>query len=136
MQRNTENMGLICGLVALVCFLVAALCWPGGGYDPFMRMLSSLGRTEINGVSHPLCRYLFISGMVFAAMGVAAVFWNASTRLSGWRRRCTRYGVAANIAGLVTIALSQNDATELAEASSPFATVAICRSWMLTSSFQ
>ena len=83
MQRNTENMGLICGLVALVCFLVAALCWPGGGYDPFMQMLSSLGRTNVRGVSYPLCHYLFIAGMGSAAIGVAAVFWNAHTRLSG-----------------------------------------------------
>ena len=98
-------MCLICGVAAFVCFLVAALCWPGGGYNPFMRMLSSLGRTAVRGVSYPLCHYLFMAGMGFAALGVVAVFWNANTRLSGWRRHCARWGVAANIAGLITIAL-------------------------------
>ena len=107
--RNTWPMCLICGVAAFTCFLVAALCWPGGGYNPFMQMLSSLGRNVARGVFHPLCRYLFMAGMGFAAMGVAAAFWNAHTRLSGWRRRCSRWGVTANIAGLVTIALVPED---------------------------
>ena len=108
-RRNAWPTGLICGVAAFVCFLLAALCWPGGGYDPFMCMLSSLGRTAVRGVGHPLCRYLFMAGMGFAAIGVATVFWNAHTRLSGWRRHCARWGVAANTAGLVAIALVPED---------------------------
>ena len=111
-RRNAWPAGLLCGVAAFVCFLVAALCWPGGGYNPFMRMLSSLGRTAVNGVGYPLCHFLFMAGMGFAAVGVAAVFWCAHTRFSGWRRTCARWGAATNIAGLLAIALVPEDTSQ------------------------
>ena len=103
MRRNAWPAALLCGTAAFTCFAIAASCWPGGGYNPFMQMLSSLGRTVVKGVGSPLCHYLFMAGMGFAAMGVAAAFLNTYSRLSGWRRHCARWGVATNVAGLLTI---------------------------------
>ena len=104
-MHNVWPIGLICGTAAFVCFFIGALCWPGGGYNPFMRMLSSLGRTEVKGICYPLCHYLFMAGMGLAAIGIASTFWNAYAQFSGWRRCFARWGVVANIAGLITIAL-------------------------------
>ena len=36
---------LVGGTAAFVCFTVAACIYPGGGYNPFVKMLSVLGRT-------------------------------------------------------------------------------------------
>ena len=88
LRRNAWPISLLCGTAAFTCFAVAASCWPGGGYNPFMQMLSSLGRTVVKGVVFPLCRYLFMVGMGFASMGVAVAFWNTHSCLSGWRRHC------------------------------------------------
>ena len=103
--RNLWPPALFSGVSAFACFSMSALCWPGGGFNPFMLMLSSLGRTMVKGVEHPLCHYLFIAGMGFAAVGVATVFWTAYTRFSSWRKHCAYWGVVANLAGLITIAL-------------------------------
>ena len=95
------------GALAGAFFLLAALSWPGGGYNPFHRMLSSLGRTTIRGVDWPWCHYLFMAGMFAAALAVLATFLSpgAATPPGGWRRAATSWGLSANVAGLAAIAL-------------------------------
>lgn len=93
------------GALAGTSFVLAALSWPGGGYNPFRRMLSALGRTSVRGVDWPWCHYLFLFGMVAAAFAVAAVFLPELPSFRGWRRRAASWGLAANVGGLVAIAL-------------------------------
>ena len=53
-------------------FVLAAAAFPGGDYNPCLRMLSALGRTEVRMVTHPWSQYLFMSGMFVSAVGVFA----------------------------------------------------------------
>ena len=88
-------------------FSLAATCWPGGGYNPLMRMLSALGRTVVRGVAYPWCHYLFMAGLSAAALATANV-WARLVRENGgpgWRGALLRWGAALNVAGLCTIAL-------------------------------
>ena len=93
------------GGVTLACFLLAALSWPGGGYNPLMRMLSALGRTTVRGVEWPWCHYLFMAGMFSAVFAVVPVFMQDVRKAAGWRRAAASWGLAANAAGLAAIAL-------------------------------
>lgn len=95
------------GALAGAFFLLAALSWPGGGYNPCLRMLSSLGRTTVHGVDWPWCHYLFMAGMFAAAFAVMATFQSpgAAPPAGGWRRAAATWGLAANVAGLAAIAL-------------------------------
>lgn len=77
-------------LVAFAFFVVAAFSFPGGAYNPCMRMLSALGRTQIHKVHYPLCHWLFTAGMVSAALGVMKIG--------------RTLGAAVNAAGLLAIA--------------------------------
>ena len=95
----------VSGLAGAVCFLLAAVCYPGGGYNPFMKMLSALGRTNVNGVEHPWCHYLFVAGMFLSAVGVARAFAQEARELQGWRRVALLCGAAVNVSGLCGIAL-------------------------------
>lgn len=79
-----------------VCFVLAAFRFPGGGYNPFFRMLSALGRTEVDSVRYPLSHFLFVSGILVGAWGVLAI----SRRLD-----ISRWGATLNAGGLLTIAL-------------------------------
>lgn len=102
---NVWHEALAGGLAAFAIFTVAAFCFPGGGYNPFRRMLSVLGRTVIQKESYPLCHYLFIAGMFFAAASVAAVWARLAHLAKGWRRHAIGWGGALNVAGLGVIAL-------------------------------
>ena len=95
---------LVGGTAAFVCFMVAALIYPGGGYNPFRQMLSALGRTTVRKVLYPPCHYWFVSGMFFAAASVAGVWARLSNRATGWRHLAVGWGGAVNVAGLLTIA--------------------------------
>ena len=86
MRRNAWPASLLFGTAALTCFVVAASCWPGGGYNPFMRMLSALGRTAARGVGWPWCHFLFMAGMFCAVAAVVPVFVRDARTLSGRRR--------------------------------------------------
>jgi hypothetical protein len=88
-------VAFLCGLAG-VAFLLAMAAFPGGGYDPTMRMLSALGRTEVRMVERPWSHFLFTAGMFISALAV--LFAARRARLSGW-------GAALNAAGLVWIAL-------------------------------
>lgn len=64
------------GLAAAAFFVTAAWTYPGA-YNPFMMMLSRLGRTTLAEVDYPLCHYLFTFGMLVSATAV-------SLALGGW----------------------------------------------------
>ena len=102
---NVWHEALAGGLAAFALFTVAAFCFPGGGYNPFRRMLSVLGRTVIQKETYPACHYLFMAGMFCAAASVAAVWARLAHLAKGWRRRAIGWGGALNVAGLATIAL-------------------------------
>lgn len=102
---SSLDSGMKFGAAAFAAFALAALSWPGGGYNPFMRMLSALGRTSVRGVDWPWCHWFFMAGMAFAALAAAAVFAGESRRLSGWRGRAAGWGLAANVGGLLAIGL-------------------------------
>lgn len=102
---NPLDAAVLFGGGALACFLLAAFSWPGGGYNPFMRMLSALGRTTVHGVEWPWCHYLFMAGMFSAIFAVLSVFIHDTCGTSDWRRAAASWGLAANAAGLASIAL-------------------------------
>lgn len=104
---------LLFGAAAFTAFALAALSWPGGGYNPFMRMLSALGRTSVHGVDWPWCHYLFVVGMVFASCAVMATFGGCPKSLGGWRGRAAGWGLAANVGGLLAIALVPENVDQL-----------------------
>ena len=105
--------------LSLLVFLLAIASFPGGDYNPCMRMLSALGRTEIRLVEYPLCHFLFTLGMLISALGIAriSVFLLGTDPISlgtdpiiplgtdPWRRRLGGIGPSLNVAGLLTIML-------------------------------
>lgn len=94
------------GLLAFACFTVAALNFPGGGYNPFMQMLSELGLTNVNEVAYPACHFWFVAGMFLSAASVLRVWTHLAARSGrGWRRHLYGWGGTVNAAGLCTIAL-------------------------------
>ena len=102
---NPFDAAVAWGGVALAAFVLAALAWPGGGYNPFMRMLSALGRTVVRGVEWPWCHYFFTAGMFLSIGAVVSAAAGEVSRFSGWRRHAVGWGLALNAAGLATIAL-------------------------------
>ena len=97
-----DAMSLLLGLAA-ASFVMAMAVFPGG-YDPALRMMSSLGRTEIRLVEYPWSFYFFVAGMLFSACGVVLCAHNA--RLSAW-------GAWLNAVGLVAIALAPENNGQL-----------------------
>ena len=93
------------GSVVCLLFLLAMRFCPGPAYDPWMRMLSFLGRTRVNGVDFPACHYLFTFGLALSA-GVVGRFYPAlSCFVKGARQKnWLLWGGAFNAAGLLTIA--------------------------------
>ena len=106
LRRNVWPVAVICGMAAFSLFALAAACYPGGGYNPLMKMLSALGRTVVRGVAYPWCHCLFMAGLATAAFAVANV-WARLARgdAAGWRGTLLPWGAALNVAGLCTIAL-------------------------------
>lgn len=93
---SAAAVGIGTAAVSGACFVLAAFHFPGGGYNPFFRMLSALGRTEVCSVRYPASHFLFVGGMLVGAWGVLAI----SRRLD-----LSRWGAALNVGGLLTIAL-------------------------------
>ncbi len=97
---------LTCGVLAFVCFIVAAVFYPGGGYNPFTKMLSALGRTVVRKVAYPACHFWFLAGITLAVVSVSRVWVQLATRAyRTWRRVAFVWGGAVNVAGLLTLAL-------------------------------
>ena len=61
MPAGFAAVAILCA-AALLSFVLAMHCFPGG-YNPAMRMLSALGRTEVRLVEWPWSHYLFMAGM-------------------------------------------------------------------------
>lgn len=97
-RRNPWKGVAVFGVLAFSLFSLSMLSWPGGGYDPSMRMLSALGRTVVNGFEWPLCHFLFVAAMASAALAVWTLFDVRDRRAAAW-------GAALNAAGLLSIAL-------------------------------
>lgn len=91
------------GSVAAAAFLSAMAMFPGGGYNPLMRMLSALGRTAVKGVSWPWCHYLFIVGMLASAIAASTALLSRRRLADGARLRVLEWGTSLNVAGLLTI---------------------------------
>jgi len=97
---------LVGGVLAFVCFIVAAAFYPGGGYNPFRQMLSALGRTAVRKVAYPPCHFWFLAGISLAAVSVSRVWVQLAARADRtWRRVAFGWGGAVNVAGLLTLAL-------------------------------
>ena len=92
------------GAVAAASFLMAMAMFPGGGYDPTMRMLSSLGRTVAGGVAWPWCHHLFVAGMISSAAAVSTALLSRRRLVCGARRCVLEWGTVLNVAGMLTIA--------------------------------
>ena len=94
------------GTAAFTAFLLAAVSFPGAGYNPLMRMLSALGRTVVRGIAFPLCHYLFMAGLLLATLATAHVWGRLVRRGAGERRAALlEWGAALNVAGLGAIML-------------------------------
>jgi len=97
-------VGVATVVTACACFVTAAAVFPGGGYNPCLRMLSALGRASVDSVTYPLSHFLFCAGMFVSAAGVVAI---------SRRRSLSRWGAALNASGLVAIALVPEDVSML-----------------------
>ena len=92
------------GILAAATFFAATLTFPGGGYNPLMRMLSALGRTTVNGVEWPFCHFLFIVGILSATVGASTALLSCRRFVNNSRLLILEWGTVLNIAGLLTIA--------------------------------
>ena len=99
-----RNRVLVFGVLAACFFGLGMAVFPGGTYNPAMRMLSALGRTELAGEKWPLCHHFFVFGMVASAIATACAFASCRRHVEGVRRTVLDYGAAVNFAGLLTIA--------------------------------
>ena len=103
---NIWRYAIIGGAAAFGCFAVAAFSYPGGGYNPFMQMLSALGRTVVKKVTYPPCHYWFMAGLLLASVSAAGVWARLARRIGcGWRHFAVGWGGAVNVAGLCIIVL-------------------------------
>lgn len=93
------------GVAGFACFMVAMALYPGGGYNPFMQMLSALGEARVRGVDYPSCHYWFVAGMFLSAASVAGVWMCLMRSICGWRCVLVGCGGTANVVGLCAIAL-------------------------------
>lgn len=110
---NVRAFTMTGGAFAFACFVVAAVLYPGGGYNPFLKMLSSLGRTAVGKVVYPACHFWFMAGMAFAVVAVTRVWTRLESECVGWRRAAVGWGGAVNVAGLLTLALVPENVVEV-----------------------
>ena len=102
MPAGFAAVAILCA-AALLSFVLAMHCFPGG-YNPAMRMLSALGRTEVRLVEWPWSHYLFMAGMFFSALAVVS-----AARRAG----LSKLGTALNVAGLLWIAFVPENVNQL-----------------------
>ena len=102
-RRCSFSATAFLGAAAALSFVLAMHTFPGG-YNPLIRMLSALGRTEVRLVEWPWSHYLFVAGMFFSVLAVVSAACRAG--LSPW-------GLALNVAGLLWIALVPEDVSQL-----------------------
>ena len=105
-RHDAWPSAVLFGTAAFTAFLLAAVSFPGAGYNPLMRMLSALGRTVVRGIAFPLCHYLFMAGLLLATLATAHVWGRLVRRGAGERRAALlEWGAALNVAGLGAIML-------------------------------
>ena len=107
-RGNPFSIGLWTIFLSLLVFLLGMATFPGGDYNPCMRMLSALGRTEIRLVEYPLCHFLFILGMLISALGIArisAILTGTDPKLGS----AFAAGAAFNVTGLLLISVIPED---------------------------
>ena len=104
-RLDVFRFAVVGGSLSFGCFAVAALTYPGGGYNPFLQMLSALGLVTVNDIAYPSCHFWFIAGMVLAAVSVSRAWASLAALNVGWRRVAIGWGGAVNVAGLLSIAL-------------------------------
>lgn len=104
-RLDTRLVVIIVGVAVFACFTIAGFLYPGGGYNPFLQVLSALGRTEICNVTYPACHWWFIAGMLLSGISVGTVWARLVREERGWRRFTIGWGGAVNVAGLYTLAL-------------------------------
>jgi hypothetical protein len=104
--RATPYVVFMGGTITLLLFLSAAALYPGKvRYNPCMRMLSTLGRTRLNGIDYPACHYLFTAGMALSAWAVFRFSPALACFVKGARKKAgLLWGCALTAAGLLTIA--------------------------------
>ena len=102
MPAGFAAVAILCA-AALLSFVLAMHCFPGG-YNPAMRMLSALGRTEVRLVEWPWSHYLFMAGMFFSALAVVS-----AARRAG----LSKVGAALNVAGLLWIAFVPENVNQI-----------------------
>ena len=102
--RDPLRLTLSLGAVAAICFLAAMATFPGGGYNPCMRMLSALGRTVVREIEWPWCHFFFTIGMAASTGASLATLLSLRDRVTGGRRTALSWGAAINAAGLLSIA--------------------------------
>ena len=103
-DRALRRCVIVFGCLAALSFGAAMAVFPGGAYNPAMRMLSALWRSVIVGEKWPLCHHLFVLGMAASAFASASAFWVCRELVSGVRRKILYCGAAFNFVGLLTIA--------------------------------
>ena len=103
-DRTLRRCVIVFGCLAALSFGAAMAVFPGGAYNPAMRMLSTLGRSAIAGEKWPLCHHLFVLGMAASAFASASAFWVCRNLVLGARRKILYCGAAFNFVGLLTIA--------------------------------
>lgn len=104
LPRRPFGVVISLGAIAATAFLAAMAMFPGGGYNPLMRMLSALGRTAVKGVAWPWCHYLFVIGMLSSALAAFTTLMSCRRLVDGTRLRFLEWGASVNFAGLLTIA--------------------------------
>ncbi len=102
-DSNSFSTIALFGACAAVSFVLAMHCFPGG-YNPAIRMLSALGRTEVRLVEWPWSHYLFMAGMFFSALAVVS-----AARRAG----LSKLGTALNVAGLLWIAFVPENVNQI-----------------------
>ena len=112
------------GAITFILFLIAMLIYPGETYNPCRRMLSRLGRTQINGTAFPMCHYLFTSSLILSALVVAWFYPALSCFVKGARKKkIFLWAGTLNAAGLLTIAFVPENVNGLFHNAGCFAAV-------------
>lgn len=103
--RTAPFIVILGGAFVTLLFSLAMVCCPDRNYNPCMRMLSYLGRTQINRVHDPLCHDLFMSALILSA-GIVTFFYPALSCFVKNRRSktCLRWGGTLTATGLLMIA--------------------------------
>jgi len=111
--RTVPLIVVLGGFFVTLLFSFSMACCPNMAYNPYMRMLSYLGRTQINNVNYPLCHYLFMGALIIS-VGIVAFFYPALSCFvkNNASKTCLRWGGTLNATGLLIIAFIPENTSE------------------------